>query len=66
MNQKEEQLIPIDFSHIDNLDPCIEGGYHILFNQEINFLIKFLDDQEDKQVVESIRVRIMVLVRCGN
>ena len=36
----------MDFTHIDNLDPCLEGGYHILYNQELPFLVRFVDDQE--------------------
>ncbi|KAM3144883.1 hypothetical protein pb186bvf_002899 [Paramecium bursaria] len=64
MQQREEQLIGMDFTHIDNLDPCLEGGYHILYNQELPFLVRFVDDQEhqdDKNTVEVIRVRIMIL-----
>ncbi|CAD8187832.1 unnamed protein product [Paramecium octaurelia] len=56
----QENLIQIDFSQIESLDPCVQGGYKIIFNQEIPFIIKF-PDQEDQSIIETIRVRIMIL-----
>ena len=47
------------------MDPCLEGGYVIILDQQIPFLVRFLDSEgssDEKHTIEMIRVRVMILV----
>jgi len=52
MQQKEESLINFDFGTIERMDPCLgivlnsillEGGYIIVMDQQIPFLVRFIE-----------------------
>ena len=54
-----------DFSAIDDLDPSLAEGHHVLFDREAPFELRIHDPKTGPQelgTLEAIRIKVLILV----
>jgi len=53
-------LQTFDFSAIEALDPSLSDGSRLLFDRELPAHIRFEDSPEQNEIIENVRVRILL------
>lgn len=58
--QSAVTLQTFDFSAIEALDPSLSDGSRLLFDRELPAHIRFEDSPEQNEIIENVRVRILL------
>lgn len=69
MQEEASLLNSLDFSAIEEMDPSLADGHHILYDREVPFELRIQDPSAGPQEVgtlESIRVKVMLLGEDSN
>jgi hypothetical protein len=62
MNQHQQSVLnAFDFSAIDEMDPSLQEGHHVVFDREAPFELRIQENSGPQEVgtLEAIRVKVL-------